>query len=148
MDLEEGISAREAITRLIFAYCSSIDSGRLDDTARLFSDGTWRPGLRSFTGFDEMHEFLSENVLLHDGVTGTRHTISNLRIDIADDGRTARSDCYVIVYQSVDGSAPHIIFQGAYEDSFSRVDEQWRFAERKIIADGFGDMSRHMRSAS
>lgn len=148
MDLEEKLNAREAITRLVFAYCTTIDSGRLDDTARLFSNGTWRPSPRSaFTGFDEMRDFLNENILLHHGATGTRHTISNLRIDLAADGQTARSDCYVIVYQSVGGRAPHAIFQGAYEDSFALSDDQWQFTERKIIGDGFGDMSQHMRSS-
>lgn len=39
-DLER-LAAEDEITRLLFAYCTGIDTGHLDDTAQLFAEGTW-----------------------------------------------------------------------------------------------------------
>lgn len=35
------LAAEDEITQLLFAYCTGIDTGRLDDTAKLFANGTW-----------------------------------------------------------------------------------------------------------
>ena len=148
MTLEEKLNAQDDITRLIFAYCTGIDSGQLDDTARLFTKGTWYLNPATpFKGFEDVSNFLHENVLLYNGVPGTRHVVSNLRIDLADDGQSAHAASYVIVYQTVDGSAPQIIFQGAYDDTFERSNGQWHFDERHIVTDGIGDMSKHLKAA-
>ena len=41
-DLER-LAAEDEIARLIFAYCTGIDTGHLDDTAQLFADTSQRP---------------------------------------------------------------------------------------------------------
>ncbi len=149
MDAIARIEAREAVTRLIHAYCTTLDDGRLDDTADLFTDGVWRPGpTLALTGRDEVAEFLHANIILYaDGTTGTRHVVSNICIDLDEHGRSAIARSYVIVYQSIDRAQPHIIFQGRYEDSFSCRGGVWLFTERRVLPDGFGDLTRHMRSA-
>jgi len=142
------LEAEDAITRLIFAYCTGIDTGRLDDTARLFSNGTWYLNEDTpISGFDAVSSFLNDNVILYDGVPGTRHTVSNIVIDLDDDRRTARARSYVIVFQTVPGNPPHIMFQGAYADIFARGDDGWHFHERRIHADGTGDMTLHLKGA-
>lgn len=142
------VAAEDQITRLLFAYCSGIDDGRLDDMARLFEKGTWFLNDETpFTGFDAVSTFLRENVLLYDGVPATRHAVSNIGIDLAEDRTEAQCRSYVIVYQCVPGSAPQIIFQGAYDDTFACSDGTWHFVERHIITDGTGDMSMHLRGA-
>jgi hypothetical protein len=142
------LEAEDAITRLLFAYCEGIDSGNLDDMARLFTHGTWYLNQDTpLSGFDAISSFLADNVILYDGVPATRHTVSNVRIDLAEDRGSARSRSYVIVFQAVPGSAPHIMFQGAYDDTFLRDDHGWRFDERRIHTDGTGDMSLHLRGA-
>jgi hypothetical protein len=146
---EDRLRAEDEITRLLFEYCSSIDTGRLDDTARLFEKGSWYLNPDTpFQGIRDMAGFLWENVILYDGVPKTRHVVSNIRIDIdADRPTSARSRSYVIVYQCVEGSVPQIIFQGAYDDTFVRDGQAWRFMDRRIITDGIGDMSKHLKSA-
>lgn len=148
MDAVERIEAREAITRLIYAYCTTLDSGRLDETADLFADGVWRPGpALAFTGRDAVAEFLHSNIILYDdGSTGTRHVMGNVCIDFDEQGTSATAQSYVIVYQSISRAQPTIIFQGRYADSFSSHSGDWRFAERRVLPDGFGDLSKHMRS--
>jgi SnoaL-like protein len=138
--------ATDAITRLIFAYCEGIDTGRFDDTARLFSDGTWYLNEDTpISGFNAVASFLHDNVILYDGVPGTRHTVSNIVIDLGDDRRAARARSYVIVFQTVPGNPPHIMFQGAYDDTFARTDGTWHFNERRIHTDGTGDMTLHLK---
>jgi hypothetical protein len=142
------LEAEDTITRLIFAYCVGIDTGRLDDTARLFSEGTWYLNEDTpLSGFDEVSRFLSDNVILYDGVPGTRHTVSNIVIDLDDDRTSARVRSYVVVFQTVPGGSPHIMFQGAYDDTFALDSKGWHFHERRIRTDGTGDMTLHLRGA-
>jgi SnoaL-like domain/FAD binding domain len=142
------IADEEAIARLIYAYCTGIDTGQFDDTARLFERGAWFLNPQTpFQGTEAVSRFLWENVITYDGVPGTRHVVSNIRTDVADDRRSAVSRSYVIVYQTVPDAMPEIIFQGAYDDTFARTDGEWHFVERHIETDGTGDMSRHLKSA-
>ena len=144
-DLER-IEAEAAITRLIYAYCVGIDTGHLDDTARLFANGTWFLTEDSpISGFRDVSIFLNDSVILYDGVPGTRHTVSNIVIDLSDDRLSAQAGSYVVVFQTVPGSPPHIMFQGAYTDTFLRGSDGWHFHERRIRTDGTGDMSLHLR---
>lgn len=146
-DLER-LSAENEITRLLFAYCTGIDTGRLDDTAQLFAEGTWYLNPDSpLTGTEAVARFLHDSVILYGGTPGTRHVVTNIHIDLADDRATARAQSYVIVHQAVPGSGPEIIFQGAYHDTFARSGSEWHFAERRILTDGTGDMSRHLKGA-
>jgi SnoaL-like domain len=146
-DLER-MAAEDAITRLLFAYCTGIDTGQLDDTARLFTDGTWYLNAQTpLSGFEAVSSFLHDKVILYDGVPATRHTVTNIRIDLTDDRRHAHVGSYVTVFQAVPGSVPHIMFQGAYEDTFAVGDNGWHFDERRIITDGTGDMTLHLKGA-
>ena len=142
------IADEKAIARLIYAYCTGIDTGQFDDTARLFERGAWFLNTQTpFQGAEAVSRFLRDNVITYYGVPGTRHVVSNLRTDVADDRSSAVSRSYVIVYQTVPGATPEIIFQGAYNDTFARTDSEWHFVERHIETDGTGDMSRHLKAA-
>jgi hypothetical protein len=144
----ERLAAEDEITRLLFAYCTGIDTGHLDDTAELFERGTWylTPDTPlSRTG--DVARFLHDNVILDAGVPRTRQRVTNIRIDLASDLATARAQSYVIVYQSIPGSTPQIIFQGACDDTFAHSGSSWHFTERHILTDGTGDMSRHLKGA-
>lgn len=148
MNVETRVNAESAITRLILEYCAAIDEGRLDDMARLFTKGTWIPSpTMPLKGHEQVAGFLG-SVILYDGVPRTRHSTTNIRIDLADDAQSATADSYVIIYQSVKGSSPFILLQGAYKDTFL-VDEagQWHFHERHVTADGMGDTTKHLRAS-
>jgi len=41
-------------------------------------------------------------------------------------------------------SAAHSILCGRYQDAFERVGGAWRFADRLILSDLVGDLSRHL----
>jgi hypothetical protein len=143
----ERLEAENAITRLMHAYCTGIDTGRLDDTARLFERGTWRISADvALTGFEAASAFAWDKVILYAGVPATRHCISNIVIDLDADGRSATARSYVVVHQAVPGNAPEVIFLGHYEDTFSS-EGGWHFTERIIHCDGTGDISRHLRGS-
>jgi len=147
MSTANRLAAKESVTRLILAYCSEIDAGRLDGMAELFSKGTWYPSPRTpLKGRDQVAAFLNTNVILYDGVPRTRHVTTNIRVDLAEDGKSASAESYMIIYQSAPGSGPQIIVQGAYADKFFLDDGQWFFDERHVTTDGMGDTSNHIRA--
>jgi hypothetical protein len=101
------LEAEDAITRLIYAYCTGIDTGHLDDTARLFANGTWFLNEDTpLSGFRDVSTFLNGSVILYDGVPGTRHSVSNIIVDLSDDRLSARAQSHVIVFQTVSGKPP------------------------------------------
>lgn len=142
------LAAEDEITRLMFAYCSTIDTGNLDATAALFAKGTWYLNPESpLSGTDDVAAFLNDSVILYEGVPATRHVVSNIRIELAADRRSAHVDSYVIVFQCLPGSVPKIMFQGAFDDTFAHDGSAWHFDVRRIHTDGTGDMSGHLRGA-
>jgi hypothetical protein len=85
-----------------------------------------------------------DNVTLYDGKTHTKHVMSNVQIDLGDNGDTASAQCYITVYQAVAPDFPlQPIFLGHYHDQFEKVDGQWRFSGRQISPDLIGDLSCH-----
>lgn len=137
--------AEAEIKNLLMEYTTGIDTGDFARTARLFEKGTWFYDPTSpITGVDVVTEFLEGLVVLYDGVPKTKHVLSNIRVHVADDFESATAESYVVVFQAAPESAPQIIFQGAYDDSFVREDGVWRFHERRFTCDGIGDLSRHI----
>jgi 3-phenylpropionate/cinnamic acid dioxygenase small subunit len=86
-------------------------------------------------------------VILYDGSPSTKHVISNVTIEITDDGSAATARSYFTVLQARPDFPLQLIIAGRYQDRFERVDGRWRFADRQIIPDLVGDLSRHMRDA-
>jgi len=48
------------------------------------------------------------------------------------------------VLQQVEGHPLEIVIAGRYHDRFARRDGRWRLAERVILCDLIGDLSRHL----
>ena len=77
------------------------------------------------------------------GTPRTRHIATNLIID--DDGPDkARAHSYILVVQHTAGAPLAPVIAGDYLDRFAKVDGTWRFTERRIGNDLFGDLSRHL----
>jgi hypothetical protein len=84
-------------------------------------------------------------VILYDGRPSTKHVLSNVTITLGRDGRSASSRCYFTVMQARPDFPLQPILCGRYHDAFDRVDGEWRYADRLILPDLVGDLSRHMR---
>ncbi|HYV58723.1 MAG TPA: nuclear transport factor 2 family protein [Acidimicrobiia bacterium] len=139
----------EAIRALIHRYAELIDLGELDALATLFADATWSsPGRGTpLRGTDQVRRAY-DGVLLYEGIPRTKHVISNVTIEIADDRSSATARSYFTVLQARPELGLQPIIAGRYHDRFERVDDAWRFADRQIIPDLIGDLSHHLRDAA
>ena len=71
--------------------------------------------------------------------------MTNVIVDVADDGTTASSRSYFTVLQAVPGAlALQPVIAGRYRHTYERVEGQWRIATMHIIIDLTGDLGHHM----
>lgn len=131
------------IQALMNQYCYAIDSGDFATFQQLFEQAQWiaegkKPG----------KEAANNLIVYPDGRPRTKHVISNIQIDIEDDGATARAHSYVTVYQATDDFPLQAIFVGEYFDQFVKEPKRWRFSVREIRHSLIGDMSKHLRVPS
>ena len=139
----------ETIRALIHEYAERIDTGDLDGLAALFTHGTWSsPGRGTPLRGAEQVRHAYDGVILYDGIPSTKHVISNVTIEIGGDGSAATARSYFTVLQARPDLPLQPIIAGRYHDRFERVDGRWRFADRQIIPDLIGDLSRHLRDAA
>ncbi len=151
MDIEKRIQVledREKIKELRATYCFLIDDGkyaelvndhfaqdahcdfrfRLGGLPPLFSNGQ-EEELPPFisNGQDEVVKFFRNFVTLL--LKDMSHTTHNHRIVV--DGDRASGDCYFeLTARDANTSAP-MTGAGRYFDGFERVDDEWRFSQRK-----------------
>ena len=65
-----------------------------------------------------------------------RHVVTSLSIDGGGDRASSRSYCQVF---GVDGERrSYVLSQGVYHDTVVKVDETWRFEERRYVMDPVG----------
>jgi 3-phenylpropionate/cinnamic acid dioxygenase small subunit len=136
-----------AITALIHDYAERLDAGDLDGVAALFEHASWgSPGRgEPLRGAAQVRRGYDGVILHEDGTPSTKHVISNVTVDVEDDGDTAAARSYFTVLQARPELPLQPIIAGRYHDRFERVDGAWRFTERLIITDLIGDLSRHLR---
>ena len=139
----------EAIRALIHRYAELIDIGDLDTVAALFTHGTWSsPGRGTpLRGVQQVRRAY-DGVILYDGIPSTKHVISNVTIEVADDQPSATARSYFTVLQARPDFPLQPVIAGRYHDRFDRVDDAWRFADRQIIPDLIGDLSHHLRDTT
>ncbi len=135
-----------AIRNLVFRYARCLDRsdyagvGRLFAHADLYSQG--RLVARSDPALVE--DIWRRTIRPHDGGTPrTRHVVTNLIIEPEGDDR-ARSESYVMVIQQTHSLPLQPIVAGDYFDRFARVDGQWRFVERHVGIEMFGNLAEHL----
>lgn len=141
------LSARDAITALIFTYAERIDAGDLAGVAALFADATYRSAQGgSYTGSAAVLDVLSRKVILHaDGTPRTTHVTTNLLIDVDEAGASATARSRFAVLQATDALPLQPIVAGRYHDRFVRQGDLWRFADRLISMDLVGNLAAHLR---
>lgn len=139
-------AAEEAIRALVHRYAELIDAGDLDGVAALFAHATWRStGRREvLRGPAEARRAYDGVILYEDGTPSTKHVVTNVVVEI--DGDVARARSSFTVFQARPDFPLQPIVCGRYEDRFERVDGAWRFADRLIVPELLGDLSRHLRA--
>ena len=137
----------DAIARLVHLYAERLDGGDLDGVAELFARGTLHSNRTDVVrrGRDEARALYRDTVALYDGIPCTKHVITNLVIDVAADAHAASARSYFTVLQARPELPLQVIIAGRYHDRFERADGLWRFADRLILVDLVGDLSRHLK---
>jgi len=80
--------AEDVIAPPIYDYCTRLDAADFEGMASLFQNGTRHIDPETVChGTDEVRAWLEDNLIVHGDKLGTRHIISNLVTDVADDGR-------------------------------------------------------------
>ncbi|APW99698.1 hypothetical protein CHINAEXTREME_18830 [Halobiforma lacisalsi AJ5] len=122
-------STREAIHRLKYDYCYTIDDGDYDRWVSLFTeDGRFvLEGQQSYEGHEELQAFATGTFdSLYDY---TAHFVANSVVELESDD-TATGRWYLLLcYRDADGNEGWR--QGRYVDEYRRVDEGWRIAESR-----------------
>lgn len=140
------MNAGEQILHLINDYCFKIDTGDIEGFAGLFEHGEWAvEGAAPIAGKQRHLEALSHLRIYADGTPRTRHVTSNVDLTIAEDGLSAKGQCYVTVFQRTDEFPLQVIFSGHYFDEFQCVGGAWRFRKRLIRYPLYGDMTAHLK---
>ena len=129
----------------MYRYAELIDNGDLDGVAALFEQATWSSARAQVRGTSAVRRMYDGVILYEDGTPRTKHVITNLVIEHEEGSTQASARSYFTVLQAVDGLSLQPIIAGRYHDRFEEVDGEWRFAERVILPDLYGDLSKHMR---
>jgi 3-phenylpropionate/cinnamic acid dioxygenase small subunit len=141
-------TAAEAITKLIYTYAERIDDGDFAGVGELFAHATL-----TFEGFDDAVTgrdaiealYTRSTRRYEDGTPRTKHVMTNVMVDVDDDGATARSRSYFTVLQAVPGAlALQPVIAGRYRHTYEQVDSAWRVATMHITIDLVGDLGHHM----
>jgi hypothetical protein len=138
----------EHVARLIYTYAERIDAGDFAGVAEVFAHATL-----TFEGFGDAVSGAGAVQALYerttrrydDGTPRTKHVMTNVMVDVADDGISATSRSYFTVLQAVPGAlALPPVIAGRYRNAYAYVEGQWRFTAMHIIIDLVGDLGHHM----
>jgi hypothetical protein len=129
------------VETLLYRYAHAYDSDDIDGAVACFlPDGLMRVSSRPepVRGHDELKSFLSAaRQARHDAATQPRHLVTNVLVDVAADGASARARAYMSLLLS--GFSGLVLdCAGVYEDTLRRTAEGWRFAERFLRFDSAG----------
>ncbi len=141
-------TAAEAITKLIYTYAERIDDGNFAGVGELFAHATltFEGFGDAVTGRDAIEALYTRSTRRYeDGTPRTKHVMTNVMVDVDDDGATARSRSYFTVLQAVPGVlALQPVIAGRYRHTYEHVDSAWRVATMHITIDLVGDLGHHM----
>ena len=135
------------IQNLIYRYCDRIDRGDFAGIAQIFAHAAiYVPALpepvRGVQAIAAMYAQFTR-IYPETGTPRTRHVTSNVIIE-PEGENAARAESYVLVHQATPALALQAIIGGRYHDRFARVEGAWRFIERRMEMDLFGDLSAHL----
>ena len=136
------------IQNLLYIYAERIDAGDLKGVAELFANAEIRAldqeiGVR---GYDEVLAMYQGSTQIYEktGTPCTKHVTTNAIIEVDEEDNSAAARSYFTVFQAVEGLPLQPIIAGRYHDRFERINGNWRFRERKMFPELYGDLSRHL----
>ncbi|KUI42829.1 hypothetical protein AU198_06970 [Mycobacterium sp. GA-1199] len=130
----DALAAKDEIRDLVLQYCRAMDRGDIALAATLYE-----PDARDEHGFNATNtaqEFIDSIGVLLGGLAAVQHNVTNHLIRITGP-ETAEGEAYVVAYHRAerDGVEYVLITGGRYLDRYSKHEGQWKFAQRKCVAD-------------
>lgn len=124
------------IERLIVDYSWALDAKDFDTYGALFSHGVVLDpqGKAIAKGAAEVGA-LARHYLGGNPDVFVRHVVSNVRIDVAADGRTATAGSFLTTIEAPQGQPASIFRIARYHDSFAKIDGDWKFLSRQEKTD-------------
>ena len=123
-------SAREACEALCKAYGPHADAGDADALANLYTpDGVFDRLGQLIVGRDAIRQLIAGRPA---GVW-TKHHCSNVRIEVAADGRSARGRTDLEMQRGSADVEKVDEVRAEYFDAFVLTEEGWRFKSRKVV---------------
>jgi 3-phenylpropionate/cinnamic acid dioxygenase small subunit len=141
-------SADRQVANFVYGLAEAIDDGDHDRIEQLFGDATFQLGDREPRhGGAAFRRTIERSAIHYDGRPRTLHVVTNLQVDVDEDGRTAQSRAYVTVFQAVADFPLQAVLTGRYHDEFASDESgEWRWVLRRMTMDHVGDTSRHTRT--
>jgi SnoaL-like domain len=125
----EMLSAKQAITEVLYRYCHAVD--RIDPE---LGSRIWHAdGLAHYEGIFEGSGAVCMASILeqHKKCDATSHQLTNMLIEV--DGDRATSESYVTA--CVRAGDVDVVVRGRYMDAWSRRDREWRIDDRRYRHD-------------
>ena len=150
------VKARLEIESILFHYTSSIDSGDLESTAKIFTKGAIHSSGNILQGYSGVFNTYESVIIFYDDEDNeveynrlkcspkTKHLNTNIQYSFNADITSAKVSSYFTVYQTIK-SKSQIVVGGRYEDEFL-LERNWYLKLRKIYIENLGDMTFHIRS--
>lgn len=144
MDIADKLWAREEIRDILHRYCKGIDRRDWDLVRACFADdhvhkhGEFEGPADEFVGFAS--EILKK-------VPATHHSISNVHIDLSEDGTKASTEANFVAYHYIEAGVPDFgpvptggkatdwIVAGRYCDHLEKRDGSWIIVRREAFHD-------------
>jgi 3-phenylpropionate/cinnamic acid dioxygenase small subunit len=140
-------TARPRPETLLAHYAELIDAGDFEGVGALFADAsiTDATGQAIATGAHQVEKlYRTTTRRFADGTPKTKHLTTNAIVEESSDGSEATVRSYFVVFQQLDGGPLQPIAAGRYVDHLALVDGAWRFRERRMVPEMFGDVSNHL----
>jgi ketosteroid isomerase-like protein len=137
----------QAIKNIVSSYAELLDLGDLEGLAKLFTKATVRTHgtAQELHGADAVKQLIQRSVHLYDGIPSTKHLVTNLIVEVADDRRSATARSYYTAFQARPELPLQPIIAGRWHDRLERDDDGWHIVERVIHADLVGDLRFHIK---
>jgi hypothetical protein len=146
------MSERGAIENLMALYTEALDEGDFPALGDLFEHGSVtieggpHSGRQAAGNASVADLYRSIVALDENGLTGTRHFITNIFVEIDKAGRNAIGRSYFAVTQQTNALPLQLVACGGYHDRYEVIEGKWHFRARRIVCDQVGDLSQHMLS--
>lgn len=126
------VADQQDIERLIADYSAFLAAKDFDSYGKLFAHGAFLdPQGQVIASGSEQASALVRKYLGGNPDTAVRHLVTNTRIDIAPDGKSARAESFLTTIQAKTGQAADIFRIAIYKDHFKKMNGAWVFASRQ-----------------